>query len=199
MRPLVLACGVRRLRGVRLVACRTVCVGLGGLCGLSALSGVALGAGVGQGPAKVAAVAGGGQVRERLAAEGLVLRELRWDPVLRRSWAIFANPAQPERPAVAVPAQPAESGVSEAEFARRNVEAQLRRAVAQAPTVHAGDRVRLWSAEKNLRLQLTAVAQEDGAVGDHIRLRIPGGWAGDTAEQALRGVVRGLADVEMEQ
>jgi Chaperone for flagella basal body P-ring formation len=166
------------LRGLKLV----VCLAAGwGLCSL------ALVAGAGQIPA------GGGQDRASLVSQGLVLRELRWDSVLRRSWAVFANPAHPERPAVVVPAEPAEAARAEAEFAGRGTEAR------PVPVVHAGDRVRLWSAERNLRLQLTAVAEEDGAVGELVRVRIAGAaWAVDAAAQTLRGVVRGAADVELE-
>jgi flagella basal body P-ring formation protein FlgA len=83
----------------------------------------------------------------------------------------------------------------------RGAAAERSRAVAAAvPVVRVGDRVVLWSTEKNIRLQLAAVAEENGAIGDHIRLRIPGAaWDnGPNSQQPVRGVVRSAADVEME-
>jgi Chaperone for flagella basal body P-ring formation len=137
-------------------------------------------------------------LRTSLSVHGLVPRELRWDPVLGRAWEIFADPAHPERPEVAVPALPGEQ-VSARATATANAAARVQMVAAAVPLVHVGDRVTLWSVEPNLRLQLAAVAEENGAVGERIRLSIPGaGWGGDGAAQTVRGVVRGVAEVEME-
>jgi hypothetical protein len=138
---------------------------------------------------------GGAQLRTSLAARGWTLREVHWDPILRQAWAIFGDPAHPERPTVAVPAE-----ARDQQAAQGTAEARLRTVAAAMPVVHVGDRVRLWSVEKNLRLQLSAVAEENGAVGDSIRLSIAGAaWEGGTAgQQVVRGVVRGAAEVEME-
>jgi hypothetical protein len=133
--------------------------------------------------------------RESLSAQGWVLREVHWDPILRHAWEVFTDPAHPERPTVAVLA----SGARQ-ELARGAAEERSRAAAAAVPVVRVGDRVVLWSAEKNLRLQLAAVAEENGAIGDHIRLRIPGAvWDnGPNSQQPVRGVVRSATDVEME-
>jgi hypothetical protein len=140
-------------------------------------------------------VDGSSAQRETLSAQGWVLREIRWDPVLRHAWEVFADPAHPERPTVAVL-----SGETEQEVARGGADTHSRAVATAVPVVRVGDRVVLWSAEKNLRLQLAAIAQENGAIGDHIRLSIPGAaWEGSSAvTQAVRGVVRGASDVEME-
>ena len=131
----------------------------------------------------------------RLTARGWVLREVRWDPVLLRAWAIYADPRHPERPTIAVLAQDADQGI-----ARGAAEVQVLAAAAAVPVVHLGDHVRLWSVEKNIRLQLSAVAEENGAIGERIRLSIPGAvWEdGVPGLQAVRGLVRGAGDVEME-
>jgi hypothetical protein len=133
--------------------------------------------------------------RETLAAQGWVLREVHWDPILRHAWEVFADPTHPERPTIAVL-----SGGAEQEVARGLAEAHAYAVAAAVPVVRVGDRVVLWSAEKNLRLQLAAVAQENGAIGDHIRLSIPGAaWDNSpNSQQAVRGVVRSASDVEME-
>jgi hypothetical protein len=133
--------------------------------------------------------------RESLSAQGWVLREVHWDPILRHAWDVFADPAHPDRPTVAV-----QAGRAEQEVARGAAESRSRAVEAAVPAVRVGDRVVLWSAERNLRLQLAAVAEENGAIGDHIRLSIPGtAWDnGPGSQQPVRGVVRGAADVEME-
>ena len=82
------------------------------------------------------------------------------------------------------------------QFLRLGLEAGAR----PQPVVHARDRVLLWREERNLRLQLAAVAEQSGAVGESIRVRIPGAsWGGGMqADQPVRGIVRGPAEVEME-
>jgi hypothetical protein len=134
--------------------------------------------------------------RETLSAQGWVLREVHWDPILRHAWEVFADPAHPERPTVALL-----SGGTEEQLARNAAEVHARVVAAAIPVVRVGDRVVLWSTEKNLRLQLAAVAKENGAIGDHIRLSIPGAaWDnGPNSQQPVRGIVRSASDVEMEQ
>jgi Chaperone for flagella basal body P-ring formation len=131
---------------------------------------------------------------------GLALRGMRWDAVLRRSWAIYWDPVHPERPVVAIPVAGAAGAVEPAAGTGEPV-AQITAAGARPqPVVHAGDRVLLWREDRNLRLQLTAVAEQSGAVGESIRVRIPGAsWGGGMqADQPGRGRVRGAAEVEME-
>jgi len=133
--------------------------------------------------------------RESLFAQGWVLRGVHWDPILRNAWEVFADPAHPERPTVAVLADGPRQ-----ELARSAAEEHARAVAAAVPVVRIGDRVVLWSTEKNIRLQLAAVAEENGALGAHIRLRIPGAaWDnGSNSQQSVRGVVRSATDVEME-
>jgi len=175
----------RRWAGIRLRSSPAVSLGLTLLATVSGLS---------QATGRIEP-SGSAQLRASLATRGWLLREVHWDPVLRQAWAIFADPAHPERPSVAVPAEAADQAA-----ARGRAEAAALTTVARLPVVHVGDRVRLWREEKNLRLELAAVAEENGAVGDSIRLSIAGAaWEGGPAgQQAVRGVVRGAAEVEME-
>jgi len=187
-------------------------------------------------------------LRHSAASRGYVVRDIRWDPVLQRTWAIFESATHPDRPALAVLTQ-----LTDAELAteRASIEASVGKVVEfqgrpagpspievpsaklqagwsamqgaptdgsllsiarvapgmvatmpQVPVVHSGDRVVLWGEEKNLRLQLNAVVEENGAVGDRVRLHLAGRsgdqWGGDPTSRPIRGVVRGPGEVEME-
>ncbi len=148
-------------------------------------------------------------LRERVGRQGYLLREVRWDPVLRQSWAVLESVGHPERPyvSVLVPLSArdmsfagAQSGVaSSGQFTQAGLHAGSNQ-FALAPVVHVGDQVTLWSEEQNLHVQLTAVAEQNGAVGDRIRLHILGvsmGW--EQTPQRLTGTVRGAGSVEMTQ
>jgi flagella basal body P-ring formation protein FlgA len=65
--------------------------------------------------------------------------------------------------------------------------------------VHYGDRVRLWRTEKNVRIEMSAIAEGSAAAGEEVKLRIPSsGVDGDTGWRVV-GVVHGPGDVEMTQ
>jgi hypothetical protein len=174
---------------------RSAATGVGLLFGLGLFAAGIASAQSGVQPGTRSSAQGSTAQRQTPAAQGWVLREVHWDPILRHAWEVYADPAHPDRPTVAVLA-----GGPEQEVARGAAEARSRAVEAAVPVVRVGDRVVLWSAEKNLRLQLAAVAEENGAIGDHIRLSIPGtAWDnGPGSQQPVRGVVRGAADVEME-
>ncbi len=148
-------------------------------------------------------------LRERVGRQGYLLREVRWDPVLRQSWAVLESVGHPERPyvSVLVPLSARETSIARAQSGiappAQLAQTSLYTAPNQfgsAPVVHAGDQVTLWSEERNLHVQLTAVAEQNGAVGDRIRLHILGvsmGW--EQTPQRLTGTVRGAGSVEMTQ
>ncbi len=168
-------------------------------------------------------------LRERVGRQGYLLREVRWDPVLRQSWAVLEAVGHPERPyvSVLVPLAASDvtarrarglSGVSAGQVsagqalagqapvvqygASASGSAGYGRAnsVVAGPVVHVGDQVTLWSEERNLHVQLTAVADQNGAVGETIRLHMLGvsmGW--EQTPQRLTGTVRGAGSVEMTQ
>jgi hypothetical protein len=108
--------------------------------------------------------------------------EVMWDPVLGQRWAMVASCEHPERPAFAVPTKEA---IGEKQSGGRKDD---------VPVVRAGDVVRLWWQEDNLRIEMTAMSEENGGLGKVIRVRMLGG---DSAERQFVGVVRGVADVEM--
>jgi hypothetical protein len=68
------------------------------------------------------------------------------------------------------------------------------------PVVRAGDVVRLWSREDAVRIELAAMAEENGGLGKTVRVRLmPRNTLGQQPEEQLLGVVRGPHDVEMQR
>jgi hypothetical protein len=111
--------------------------------------------------------------------------EVLWDPVLGQRWAMVASCEHPEKPAFAVPTK---EGIPEKTATRRED--------GGAPLIRAGEVVRLWRQEENLRIEMTAVSEESGRIGKVIRVRLVGTNA---EEQQFVGVVRGAGDVEMQR
>lgn len=136
----------------------------------------------------------------RAQLRGMRLREIRWDAVLHQSWAVLEDVEHPERPLWAELTDlvgPGEPGGVAAVAGRQS-------AIVPAPkpsitVIHYGDRVRLWRSENNVRIEMSAIAEGSAAVGDEVKLRLPGsGISGDTGWRVI-GVVRGPGDVEMDQ
>jgi hypothetical protein len=132
-------------------------------------------------------------VQQRAESRGYRVREVRWDPVLQQRWAVLQSVAHPELPFLA---ELTDSGV--------DVPAVATAVVNVAPVfkvtelaVRSGDRVVLWSAEQNVRMQMGAVAEGNAAVGDRISLRVTG-VNGDSGWR-VSGIVRGPGSVEMER
>jgi len=139
------------------------------------------------------------KIRENAARQGYVVQDLRWDPVLKRTWVVLKSATHPERPSVSVLSELAEQA-SQPSRAAAAAAAESRIARPKQLVVHAGDRVLLWSEENNMRLQVMAIAEDNGGVGDKVHLRIEGtGWGGDQPARQTAGTVRGPAEVEMEQ
>jgi len=136
-------------------------------------------------------------IAQRAESRGYRVRGVRWDPVLQQRWVVLESIAHPERPAFAeltgdgspAPASTAVTIVTASETAFLKPSEMA---------VRSGDRVVLWSAEPNMRMQMGAVAEANAVVGDRIALRVTGaGINGDTGWRAF-GVVRGPGSVELE-
>jgi len=126
------------------------------------------------------------------SAAGYHVTSVHWDPVLKQRWAVVSSCDHPERPSVTVPV----------------VDASLPRAAQQSlfPVVRSGDVVRLVSSEPQLRVTISAIAEENGAVGGkvHVRLLRPIAGSEDASNYAappviLLAVVRGPHEVEVER
>ena len=129
-----------------------------------------------------------------VATDGYRVEEVRWDLFLRRQWAVIQRCGHTEQPSFMV---------------RTELEAQsppksfleLRNDVA-LPVVQTGDLVRFWKRDGSAQIQLIATAEENGALGGRVRVRLAGlpdadGQLGQP--RYFAGVVRGPADVEMGQ
>jgi hypothetical protein len=120
-----------------------------------------------------------------------------WDVVLGRDWELRQACAHPEWPARLV----AGSSVG-AELTARNGVIRTKEAgqTVQPLLVHAGDRVRLWSQDEMVRIEMSGVVEQSAHGGDRVIVQIArqNEDAGMTVER-FTGVVRGAGDVEMER
>jgi hypothetical protein len=172
--------------------------------GLMAMAGLLVGCGVAEAACVRAEKAGAGQrveVERSDATAGATAGDgdaaLRWDPLLGRGTILLAVCGHPDWPMQVI------SVVGD----RGPVMARVRGGdavagavtMAQTAVVHAGDTVRLWRQDRELHLEIAAVAEESGAVGRRIKLRpLRSKGSEDGAVTEVLGVVRGAGDVEME-
>lgn len=145
---------------------------------------------------------GGEGVDAAIGMDGYRVSSLHRDAVLGRSWASVERCGHPEWPAVSVPREPkaGRDGLMLASAAPHGVPPPAGQAAVhrEAITVRAGETVRLWRHEANLRLELTGVSEESGAVGTRVRVRVLAKQDEGERPRTMFGLVRGPADVEME-
>ena len=123
-----------------------------------------------------------------LLQEGYRTISVHWDPLLRQQWATIASCGHPERPSIALllPSGPHDKATEVAP--------------APFPIIHAGDVVRLWKQENDLRIEVPGIAQESGARGSRVRVKLlRSGLDGQQQEHTLFGIVRGKRDVEIQR
>ncbi len=134
-------------------------------------------------------------VEQKAEMRGYRVREVRWDPVLQKQWAVLENVAHPELPRLAELTDADGSGLAVRPVATAAVYPVFK---AAELAVRYGDQVVLWSSDSNVRLQMGAIAEGSAAVGERISLRVTGaGVNGDSGWRAS-GIVRGPGSVEME-
>jgi hypothetical protein len=123
-----------------------------------------------------------------LQQEGYRTISVRWDPLLRQRWATIVSCDHPERPSIALllHSTPQDKATEVSPIS--------------LPTIHSGDVVRLWRQENDLRIEVSGVAQESGARGSRVRVKLlRSGLDGQQQEQTLFGIVRGQRDVEIQR
>ncbi len=118
------------------------------------------------------------------------------DPLSGQRWAMITSCDHPERPAFSLLADGSDSA---GHPLLREPQAVTSKAQV-TPVVHAGETVRLWRQEAVLRIELAAVAEENGSLGKLIRVRLLRRNTDDQSTQTeCADIVRGRLDVEMQQ
>jgi hypothetical protein len=117
------------------------------------------------------------------------------DPVSGQRWAMISSCDHPERPAFSLQIE----GSDSAEHSLPSEPQTVIQSAHLIPVIHVGDSVRLWRQEAALRIELAAVAEENGSLGKLIRVRL---LRRNTDDQSItaefNGIVRGKSDVEMQ-
>jgi hypothetical protein len=120
----------------------------------------------------------------------------RWDPILLRKWLTIANCNHPERPTFAILAHEENDDlILDTASSRRDNRILEESPHALPALVRAGDIVRLWRQEDNVRIEAIAVSEESGSLGKSVRVRLV--QVGNPVEQQFIGVISGPADVEL--
>jgi hypothetical protein len=126
---------------------------------------------------------------ETAGGEGYQVIRIERDPLLRRSWGIVGSCGHPEWSTIALPVSESAAEVS------RKISAST----VNAPVlVRAGETVRLWRREAVLQIEMAGVAEQNGALGATVRVRLARGSTEEPlVAEEFSGVVRGRLDVEM--
>ena len=137
------------------------------------------------------------------------------DPILGRRFVTITNADHPDWPAITVaddgklpiaaepvvtqePVQgPAVDEIAVADTVRPAT--QQRAAQVELPAVRAGQVVRLWRHEAGLQVDVSGVAEDNGSLGQRIRVRSSVVSGSGQPPQEIAGIVRGAASVEMAQ
>lgn len=116
------------------------------------------------------------------------------DPVLGKRWAMLISCEHSEWPVIALPVD--NTGTFQWPQCPGRVsspDAPLK------PTVHIGETIRAWKNENLLRIEVAGVAEEDGALGQKIRVRIlRPAYSNASPPEHLSGTVRGPGNVEIQ-
>ena len=116
--------------------------------------------------------------------------EVRPDRVLGSVWGVVSDCKHPEWPSRLV-ALPRDSDASAPGAA-------VPLADAATTAVRVGERVRLWRQDAATRIETSGAAEEGGAVGQRIKVRLARAGSDDgSAKEVVTGVVRGLGSVEI--
>lgn len=134
-------------------------------------------------------------VQQRAESRGYRVREVRWDPVLQQRWAVLESVANPQLPLLAELTDSGEDLPASA-AAAGNIAPTFK---VTEPAVRSGERVILWSAEQNVRMQMGAIAEGNAAVGQQIQVRVTGAGVNGDAGWRATGTVRGPGSVEIER
>jgi Chaperone for flagella basal body P-ring formation len=126
---------------------------------------------------------------------GYRMTSIESDPISGQRWATISSCDHPERPAFSLLIE----GSNSAAHSLLRESQIVIDSVQLTPVVHVGDTVRLWRQEAVLRIELAAVAEQNGSLGKLIRVRLLRRSTDDQSTQIeFAGIVRGRFDVEMQ-
>jgi Chaperone for flagella basal body P-ring formation len=116
------------------------------------------------------------------------------DPVLGKRWAMLISCEHSEWPAVALPID------NSAPFHWPQCPQWASSHDTQSkPMVHIGEAIRAWKHENLLRIEVAGVAEEDGGLGQKVRVRIQRpALSNASPPEHLSGTVRGPGNVEIQ-
>jgi hypothetical protein len=181
-----MGCGERRKRRLLLLVA-------GCIAGLAVAStdAIAMGCGSGVSPAASA-------LPEVVARPSLRLISVKQDSLLNSRWALMVDCEHPEWPARMVLLAGKEDAIEGLKFAAK---IQSSSAAGRVPMmVRAGETVRAWRQDGMASLVTSGVAEQGGAVGQRIQVRLlRNGMDGQDAEMHVSGVVDGVGSVEIVQ
>jgi hypothetical protein len=120
------------------------------------------------------------------SASGFRVASQRIDPFSGRTWVEVARCDHPEWPSATFA-----SSVSASPMTGQPAIAPIRVAL-----VRAGSRVRVVLTDDQMRVEMSAIAQTEGGLGDRIRIRIVS-LSPETPEVYLTAIVRGAGYMEM--
>ena len=128
-------------------------------------------------------------VMPRTAASGYRVTRTQSDLLLGREWATVVNCDHPEWPTQILSISTGPS----LQLSHTGLDR-----VSSPIVIHAGDPIRLWRHEAFLQMQVAAISEENGSVGQTIRVRLTAARDGGSSLNTERsGVVAGPAYVEM--
>ena len=130
-----------------------------------------------------------------LKNSGYKVVRIQSDSLLGQRWAIIANCSHPEWPEFALPANRKTSiDQTRATFPDSNDDGEA------VFIIRAGDIVRLWRQENLLRIEIPGVSEQNGRLGNTIRVRLLYRSPDEPSlREHLAGVVRGPSNVEIQR
>jgi hypothetical protein len=143
------------------------------------------------------------QIQTECGAEGYRVMARRWDALLQRSLEVRQDCAHPERPARMIAVGPKDMRMADmGPMAHVGIAPVRTNEVAQSAApllVHAGDRVRLWSQDERVRIEMSGVVEQSARSGDRVLVQVTrrNEDTGMSVER-IAGIVRAVGDVEME-
>lgn len=128
-----------------------------------------------------------------VASGGYRVVSVRLDPFLHRRWASIVSCEHPEWPAIEMPLPTMQT---QRLVVRESASLPMK---SNPPIVHAGDTVEMWSREGGLRIEMAAVAEQNGELGKSVRVRLmPRQTLGAQPDKEFLTIVRGPHEVEMQ-